>query len=649
MASGRTSPLKGWSCERVQPVSRCTSPGSAAGRGLKACLRARPGRRPTGSSTGAVGLPNGTVNGPLGLEQGFTLERPPAYASGEALVLALQLSGAITAVPDSRGDGVSLHTPQGLALLRYRGLAAWDAEGRSLPAWWQIAGSEVRLRVDDATARYPLTIDPFFEDAKLAASDGAAGDFFGVSVAVSGNTVVVGAPGDDIGGNTNQGSAYVFVKPSGGWAGAVLETAKLIASDGGPADQFGIGENFGSSVGVSGDTVVVGAPFKDIGGHDKQGAVYVFVKPPGGWAGMLTENAQLTDSAGAAVSHFGSAVAINGDTVVVGTHIGGSDSGCHVISDDPVDVFVKPTGGWAGTVNQDVKLIASDGSAAEGFGTSVAVSGDTIVVGAPCTIPFMSSNRASAYVFVKPPAGWTGAVTEEARLFDSANSAFNDFGFSVAVSGDTVVVGEPGSCAWVFVKPAGGWAGALVENARLNCRGGVGVAVSGNRVAVRDAIDATSTFVKPAGGWAGVLSENALLTASEGAAGNDVALDSDTVVMGSPSDDFGANFNQGSAYVFELSNLPPPQCFGAHATIVGTNGRDRLNGTTGNDIIVGLGGNDIINGLGGKDLICGGEGRDKLNGGKGRDRLDGNGGRDICKGGSGRDTARRCERISQIP
>ena len=71
------------------------------------------------------GLTEWYVNGPLGLEQGFTLERPPAYASGEALVLALQLSGAITAEPDSRGDGVSLHTPQGLALLRYRGLAAW--------------------------------------------------------------------------------------------------------------------------------------------------------------------------------------------------------------------------------------------------------------------------------------------------------------------------------------------------------------------------------------------------------------------------------------------------------------------------------------------------------------------------------------------
>lgn len=92
-----------------------------------------------------------------------------------------------------------------------------------------------------------------------------------------------------------------------------------------------------------------------------------------------------------------------------------------------------------------------------------------------------------------------------------------------------------------------------------------------------------------------------------------------------------------------------PQCFGVHATIVGTDGRDRLTGTQGRDVIVGLGGNDIINGRGGNDLICGGKGRDKLNGGKGKDKLDGGTGRDICKGGPGRDIARRCERVSKIP
>ena len=138
------------------------------------------------------GLTEWYVNGPLGLEQGFTLDGPPAQASGEALTLSLRLAGGITAVPGPRGDGVVLQAHAGSARLRYRALAAWDATGRALPAWWQAAGLEVRLRVDDTGARYPVTIDPIIEDARLIASNGDEG--FAFSVAVDGNTVVVGRP-----------------------------------------------------------------------------------------------------------------------------------------------------------------------------------------------------------------------------------------------------------------------------------------------------------------------------------------------------------------------------------------------------------------------------------------------------------------------
>ena len=108
--------------------------------------------------------------------------------------------------------------------------------------------------MDDTGADYPLTIDPFFQQAKLTASDGAANDAFGFSVAVSGDTVVVGAPVDTVGANATQGSAYVFVAPPGGFPRALPETAKLTASDGAADDAFG------SSVAVSGDMVVVAAP-----------------------------------------------------------------------------------------------------------------------------------------------------------------------------------------------------------------------------------------------------------------------------------------------------------------------------------------------------------------------------------------------------
>ena len=120
------------------------------------------------------------------------------------------------------------------------------------------------MRVEDTGARYPLTIDPFFQQAKLAASDGAAVDQLGYSVAVSGNTVVVGAPFDDVRADADQGSAYVFVEAGGGWASGT-EPAKLTASDGAAGDQFG------SSVAVSGDTVVVGTYLDDAGANADQG------------------------------------------------------------------------------------------------------------------------------------------------------------------------------------------------------------------------------------------------------------------------------------------------------------------------------------------------------------------------------------------
>ncbi|MGH3083070.1 MAG: FG-GAP repeat protein [Gaiellaceae bacterium] len=134
-------------------------------------------------------------------------------------------------------DAVALVGAGGVASLRYRGLLATDALGRELPAWLELEGGTLLVRVDDAGARYPLTIDPFLEQAKLTASDGAADEELGRSISVSGDTVGVGAPFDDTGANTDHGSAYVFVKPQTGWASAT-ETAKLTASDGAAGDRL---------------------------------------------------------------------------------------------------------------------------------------------------------------------------------------------------------------------------------------------------------------------------------------------------------------------------------------------------------------------------------------------------------------------------
>ncbi|HME05224.1 MAG TPA: FG-GAP repeat protein, partial [Solirubrobacteraceae bacterium] len=154
------------------------------------------------------------ANGPLGLEQGFDVAARPS-AGGGPLTFSLAISGNLAS---RLQDGSLLLSGRGVAL-RYGGLVATDARGRVLHSWLQLAGGHVLIRVDDRGALYPLRIDPLVQQAELTASDGAEEDELGTSVAVSGNTIVVGAPNRTV-VHEAQGAAYVFVKPSSGWATA---------------------------------------------------------------------------------------------------------------------------------------------------------------------------------------------------------------------------------------------------------------------------------------------------------------------------------------------------------------------------------------------------------------------------------------------
>ena len=259
--------------------------------------------------------------------------------------------------------------------------------------------------------------------AKLAASDAAADDEFGRSVAIDGDTMVVGARFDDDSGGAS-GAAYVFALRQGVWK----QVAKLTASDG------AVGDEFGYSVAVDGDTVVVGARYDDDGASDS-GSVYVFTKPAGGWT-TVSGNARLTASDAAAGDELGFSVAIDGGLVVAGARgddAPGSDSGS-------VYVFVEPAGGWA-TATHAGKLTASDGAAGDEFGYSVAVDGATVVVGAPYDDDG-ASGSGSVYVFSEPAAGW-GTATGNLKLTASDPDVDDGFGWSVAVDGATVVVGSP--------------------------------------------------------------------------------------------------------------------------------------------------------------------------------------------------------------
>lgn len=245
-------------------------------------------------------------NGPMGLEQGFTLSHRPGNANGQPLTLELELRGDLSAslVPvasNEKSKGLELRGKDGKPVLRYTGLEARDATGRELRAWLEVRAEQLLVRVDDKAAQYPVVVDPWIQEAELITSDGAANDEFGWSVAVDGTTIVVGAVSHAL-----TGAAYVFVQSGGTW----VQQAELIPSDGAAADEFG------ASVAVSGSTIVVGAidhPYSFPPGPGP-GAAYVFVQSGTTWS----QQAELTASDGAGADNFGNSVAVSGGTAVVG-------------------------------------------------------------------------------------------------------------------------------------------------------------------------------------------------------------------------------------------------------------------------------------------------------------------------------------------
>ena len=232
------------------------------------------------------------VNDRRGLEHGFTLEQAPAGGEDKEAPLEFDLAVRGNLRPEISSQGAALRFVDGQrgTVLTYSELKVWDAEGRNLPARFVAQSGGVRLLVEAGGARYPITVDPLAQQAYLKASNTEADDQFGGSVAVSGDTVVVGATGEDsnatgINGNQNNnsavnaGAAYVFVRSGATWT----QQAYLKASNTGANDVFGI------SVAISGDTVVVGAANEDsnatgINGNQSNnsaadaGAAYVFVR-----------------------------------------------------------------------------------------------------------------------------------------------------------------------------------------------------------------------------------------------------------------------------------------------------------------------------------------------------------------------------------
>ena len=254
-------------------------------------------------STGSgQGISEWWINQPGGLEQGFTLqERPQSLNRNTQSPLVLEMAVTGTLTPVQHGDTIHFQNAEGTTILTYDKLHVFDAEGVTIPATFNLqpATNTLQILVEDAAAAYPLTIDPWVETAILRASDARANDEFGWSVSVSGDRLVVGAPFEDGGaGNpaSSSGAAYVFERDG---AGTWSEIAILRASDAQADDYFGI------SVSISGDRLVVGAYEEDGGTGDpvqNSGAAYVFER---NGAGTWSETAILRASDAQERDYFG--------------------------------------------------------------------------------------------------------------------------------------------------------------------------------------------------------------------------------------------------------------------------------------------------------------------------------------------------------
>lgn len=448
------------------------------------------------------------ANGPLGLEQSFVLVRGDAVSLlvGGSLHPALRDGGLLFS-----GGGVTL---------RYTGLIATDARGRRLPARISLRGDRLTLSADTRGARYPVRIDPFVQAANLNEASPPQ-DAFGYSSAVSGTTIAVGAPAHTVDSNSSQGAVFAFTEPSTGWANSTT-SQMLTASDGAAGDELGYtvatngttivsgapnhdsgtgatyvwvqqggtwpstrtaelvpppatpgvtGDYLPVAISPDGQTIVVGMRGLTVNGNAQQGEAFAFTEPAGGWGSATPPAvAGLTAGDGAAMDEFGLEVAASDTTIAV---TGGQGGGAQTSS--AVYVFEQSGGVWA-SGHQAAELFPGDAQYVNVGSGSLAISPDakTIVAGSPTA---GSSEQGIAFVFAEPGSGWQDATSASATLTASDGATADSFGFATGASDDAVVVSAPSHAVggtesiggiYIYDEPAAGWSGTLTQTQEVN-------------------------------------------------------------------------------------------------------------------------------------------------------------------------------------
>ncbi|MFT3990549.1 MAG: FG-GAP repeat protein [Luteolibacter sp.] len=418
-----------------------------------------------------------------------------------------------------------------------------------------------------------LFITPVLHAAELTVSDGAEIDWFGYSASLSGDTGLIGAVYDDDKGD-DSGSAYVF-RDLDTTTGTINENVKLIASDSTVYDYFG------QSVSLSGNIGLVGAIFGD-GNATDSGSAYIFRNLDTA-SGTVNESVKLIASDGAEDDYFGASVSLSGTTGLVGAY-GDDDKG-----DDSGSAYVfRDLDTATGTVNESVKLTASDGAASDYFGTSVSLSGTIGLIGAN-EDDDKGTNSGSAYVFRDLDTA-SGTVTQNVKLIASDGAAGDWFGTSVSLSGTIGLVGAYGDddngansgSAYVF-RDLDTASGTVTQNVKLTASDGKAVDYFGYSVSLSGTTGLIGAMLGEgnvtASGSAyifldldtasGSITESVKLTASDGAIydcfGSSVSLDGDNFLIGA----YGKDSGLGKTYSGSVSSITTLDEGSASRTISG--------------------------------------------------------------------------------
>jgi len=398
-----------------------------------------------------------------------------------------------------------------------------------------------------------------FEDHHLFASDGEGGDEFGSSVSISGDVAIVGAWLDNTTGESNAGSVYVYRFNGTNW----IEEAHLFASDG----QGGIpqGDLFGMSISVSGNIAIVGAPADDSIVGTGAGSAYVYRFNGTNWI----EETHLFASDGAVNDSFGKSVSISDNVAIVGAFRDDTESGINVGS-----AYVYRFDGL--TWVEEAHLTASDGAADDFFGISVSIFGNIAIVGAYHDDTAAGNLVGSAYIYRFNGMAWV----EDTHLFASDGAAIDQFGVSVSTDGNLIIVGalddvtkggiKTGS-AYVYRFDGKFW----VEEAHLFASDGAASDIFGVYVSISDDVavvgaslddttsgtNAGSAYIYRFDGLTWV--EEVHLFASDGTLGDkfgNAAVSGDIVIIGAHGDDTAEGANLGSAYIFNVCGFPDIAC-----------------------------------------------------------------------------------------